>query len=94
MFECPENHNILSDKKGKGTRDYLRRYREAKQNLEKRADSLKGKDEPRRRKLLRSAEKMSGKAMSTEQIRRRAAIAEVELLIDECEHREKKHVKK
>ena len=94
MFECPERMISMSEKKTKGTLEYLRRYREAKKNLIQRADTLKGKDEPRRRKLLKSAEKMTGKAMSTEQMRRAVLNAELDLFLDADRHKGDRHGKK
>ena len=94
MLEYPEYVSRQEEKKGKGKFDVLRRYREAKRNLIQRADSLKGKDETRRRKLLQSADKLTGKAMSLKEIRRKAAIAEIDLTLDEMRNRGKKNVKK
>ena len=85
MWETPERATIAHEQKGKSIADYLRRYRDAHRNLLKRADSLKGKDEPRRRKLLKAAEQMDkGKGkMSSVQVYRSALIAEIDLLRDE-----------
>ena len=87
MIEYPERSQDAKETKGKGTAATLRRYRAAKQNLIQRAESLKGKDETRRRKLLKAADNMKGEQLSTEQIRRKAALAELDLVIDDVKNR-------
>ena len=94
MLEIPER-TMQTEKKGNnGTAEIIRRYREARRGLLKRADSLKGKDEPRRRDLMKKAASMEKKNMTTNQVRRAAAVAELNLLIDETQHRGKKNGKK
>lgn len=91
MFETPERATMGTEQKGKSSFDYVVRYRNAHRNLLKRADSLKGKDEPRRKELLKAAAKMEGrKHLSTEQVHRGALIGELDLLLDEDKHRKGK----
>lgn len=93
MFETPER-STQTEEKGNSIGNIIRRYREARRGLLQRADSLKGKDEPRRRDLMKKAASMENKNMTTSQVRRAAAVAELNLLIDETQHRGKKNGKK
>ncbi len=85
MYETPEYAVETTENRGKEPNAFsiLRRYREGKRNLIKRADSLKGKDETRRKNLMKVADSMTGDRMNLEQIRRKAAIAEIDLLLDD-----------
>ena len=87
MFECPEMSLNAKETKGKSISAIVRRYRTAKQNLIQRAESMKGKDEPRRQKLLKAADSMNSKQLSTEQLRRKAIYAELDLMIDDVKNR-------
>ena len=87
MFEYPEYSQNAKETKDKGIFGTMRRFRTTKQKLVDRADSLKGKDEMRRQKLLKVADNMNGDKLSTKQIRRKTLIAELDLLIDDMKNR-------
>lgn len=88
MFEIPEHHEKYERETDKrSVFAIFKRYRNAHDGLIKRAEELRGKDEPRRRDLLKKAAEMNKKHMSTGQIRRAAICGEVDLLIDELRHR-------
>lgn len=86
-METPEKNRVEFTTKKLGKREdaleIIRRYKTAKGKLLERAAKLKGKDDTRSRKLYQLAANMKKGDMSTVGIRRKAAIAELDLLIDE-----------
>ena len=75
--------------------DTVIRYQKARKALLQRADTMKGKDEARRKSLLKSAERMRVKGpVATRRISMLARIAEIDLQLDDIKHRGKSSAKK
>ena len=89
MIETSEKTHKIEQKGQNSAAETLQRYQRARENINKRADALKGKDEQRRRRLLKAADAMRGSGLTLAQIRRKAICAEIDLLVDEMKHKGK-----